>query len=225
MGARAFAQIATERVAWVASGQIEVIEAAGAAIAEAIAAGHRIWVTQTSHTLHTEATRRAGGLMAVDVLEDPADLAAGDVVLAGTSAGTFEDVIETALVAVARGAVVVALTQLPFELDERVPVAHGSGRRLSEIAHLVVDLGGPFGDGEFTLADPDGRQVQVIPSSGITGVLALWMILAEALERLVLAGTPPLVWQSNLIPGAPERNAALMEVRNRTGKGYRDVRT
>lgn len=224
MGARAFAEIAADRVAWIATEQIQVIEAAGAAVAEAIAAGHRIWLTQTSHTLHTEATRRAGGLMSVDVLDDPALLRAGDVVVAGTSAGTFEDVVETALVAAARGALVVALTQLRFELDERVPVTHATGRRLSEIAHLVVDLGGPFGDGEFTLADPDGRQVQVIPSSGITGVLALWMILAEALDRLVLAGTPPLVWQSNLIPGARERNTALMEVRVRTGKGYRDVR-
>ena len=223
MGARAFAEIAAARVAWVASEQIQVIEAAGSAVAEAIAAGHRIWLTQTSHTLHTEATRRAGGLMSIEVLDDPGDLRAGDVVLVGTSAGTFEDVVETALVAVARGAVVVAMTQLPFELDKRVPVTHHSGRRLSEIAHLVVDLGGPFGDGEFTLADPDGRQVQVIPSSGITGVLALWMILADALDRLVLAGTPPLVWQSNLIPGARERNAALLEVRERTGKGYRDM--
>ena len=223
MGAREFGEIAAARVAWVASDQLGQIEAAGARIADAIATGHRVWVTPTSHTLHTEATRRAGGLMAVHVLEDLDTVEAGDVVLAGTSAGTFADIVEAAIVATQRGAFVVALTQLSFETDARVPSTHASGRVLSEVADLVVDLGGPFGDGEFVLSDPDGRAVQIIPSSGVTGVLALWMIMAEAVERLVAAGTPPFVWQSNLIPGAPERNAALVAAYEQTRKGYRDA--
>jgi uncharacterized phosphosugar-binding protein len=206
---------------WLVREQLPATQAAGRAVADAIVGGHRVWVTQTSHTLHTEATRRAGGFMAVHVLDDDAAIEAGDVVLAGTSAGTFDSIVETALVARARGAVVVSLTQLPFERDARMPSAHPSGRRLSEIADIVVDLGGPFGDGEFDLPDADGREVQVIPSSGVTGVLALWMIFAEALDLLVSRGTPPLVWQSNLIDGARERNSALVGEYERTRTGYR----
>lgn len=221
MGAAEFGAIATRRVEWLVREQLAPIVAAGRAVADAIAAGHRVWVTQTSHTLHTEATRRAGGFMAVHILEDRDAIEAGDVVLAGTSAGSFADIIETAVEARRRGAVVVSLTQLSFELDPRLGSTHPSGRRLSEVAHIAIDLGGPFGDGEFSLPDPDGHDVEVMPSSGVTGVLALWMVFAETLDRLVAVGTPPLVWQSNLVPGALDRNRAVLETYERTRIGYR----
>ena len=222
MGAAEFGALGVGRVMWLVGEQVDGIRAAGRLGAEALAGGHRVWVTQTSHTLHTEATGRAGGFVAVHPLADEADIEAGDVVLAGTSAGTFASIVESAIVARGRGAAVVSLTQLAFERDPQMPSAHPSGRRLSEVADIVIDLGGPFGDGEFDLPEPDGRVVQVIPTSGVTGVVALWMILAEALDLLVAAGTPPLVLQSNIMEGGGDRNRALLEAYRDTRRGVRD---
>ena len=47
MGAREFGEIAAVRVARVVADQLSQIEAAGALIADAIATGHRVWVTPT----------------------------------------------------------------------------------------------------------------------------------------------------------------------------------
>src|SRR5438046_3001011 len=90
--------------------QLPAIERAGAMVADAIGAGHRVWVAKTTHCLHDELTFRAGGLMAIHILDDPIAIEAGDVVLIGTNAGTTFLTVETALIARARGATSVALT-------------------------------------------------------------------------------------------------------------------
>jgi uncharacterized phosphosugar-binding protein len=217
MTARAYAAVVVPRIVEMIAGQERAIAEAGSAVAAAIASGHRLWVTQTSHTIHFEATHRAGGLMAVHVLQDIATVEAGDVVLVGTSAGTTAGVVDLAISARDLGAVVVALTGVAFETDPRLGSEHPSGRLLHEVADVVVDLGSPYGDGEFDLPDTD---VQILPSTGATGVVALWMIVAEAVSLLVASGKRPLVWQSNLLPGAIERNADLSAHYERTRRGY-----
>ncbi len=215
--AHAFGDIILERIAWVVREQLPAIERAGVLIADAIAAGHRVWVTQTSHTLHLEATHRAGGFMAADVLEGVASIERGDVVLLGTSAGTSAGTVDLAITSREHGAVLIAFTQVGFETDPRVGSAHPSGRLLHEVADLVVDLGGPFGDGEFVLP---GTAVNILPASGATGVVALWMTFAEAVKRLAEQGHSPLVWQSNLLAGSSERNAELHREYESTRLGY-----
>jgi len=53
--------------------------------------------------------------------------------------------------------------------------------------------------------------LRIIPSSGITAMVVMWMILADASERLVNCRQMPLFWQSVLVPGATERNAKVRE--------------
>ena len=113
------------------------------------------------------------------------------------------------------GAVVIALTSVDFERDPRVASEHPSGQSLHQAADVVVDLQSPYGDGEFELAG-----VAILPSTGATGVVALWMIFAEAVSLLVARGKLPLVWQSNLLPGAIARNAAVSAGYERTRRGY-----
>lgn len=220
MTARDYAAVVVPRITRMIASQTAAIEEAGRAVATAIGDGHRVWVTQTSHTIHTEATHRAGGLMAVHVLEDLGTVERGDVVLVGTSAGTTAGPIDLALGARERGATVIALTSVAFENDPRVASEHPTGQSLHQAADVVVDLGSPYGDGEFELA---GTGVQILPSTGATGVVALWMIFAEAVSLLEAAGRTPLVWQSNLLPGAIERNAAVHSGYERTRQGF--VRT
>lgn len=197
--------------------QLPGIERAGQIVADAIGSGHRVWLTQTSHALHDEVTRRAGGLMAAHVLHDPITIAPGDVVLAGTNAGTAAPYIEIAREARTRGATVIVLTQLNFERQPDLVLGHPRGQRLHELADLVIDLGGEIGDGELPFGDSG---VQILPSSGVTGIVALWMIFGEAVARLTAQGKPPLMWQAIQLPGAVARNAALQEEYLRTGLGY-----
>ena len=197
--------------------EMGAIERAGEAVAAAVGGGGRVWMARTSHALHDEATGRAGGLMAVHVLHDPVAIQPGDAVIAGTNAGTTFLAVETARLAKARGATVIALTQMPYETHPDLILEHPTGRRLHEEADIVIDLGGAVGDGELPLIPGEPA---LLPSSGATGVVALWMVFGVAVERLVAAGTPPLVWQSIQLPGAAERNAPILAAYRQTGVGY-----
>jgi uncharacterized phosphosugar-binding protein len=174
-------------------------------------------MAQTTHCLHGEATYRAGGFMAAHILEDPIVIEPGDVVIEGTPAGTSGLAIDIALAAKARGATLIALTQLVFEHDPRIVRQHATGGRLSELADIVIDLGGSYGDSELELLSPDLR---VIPASGVTGMVAMWMIFAGAMDALLADGKLPLMWQSMLVPGATERNQTLRERYLRDRLGY-----
>jgi len=206
MSAEAFLDALLPQLEELRRGQLHAIQRAAVAVADSIEQGGRIWMAQTTHCLHGEATYRAGGFMAVHILEDPIVIAPGDVVIEGTPAGTSGLAIDLALAAKTRGATLIGLTQLVFERDPRIVLQHSTGLRLCELADIVIDLGGAYGDGELDFLSTG---VQVIPSSGITGMAAMWMIFAEAIDVMLARGVAPLMWQSMLVPGASERNQAL----------------
>jgi uncharacterized phosphosugar-binding protein len=197
------------------------IERAGQLVAASIGGGHRVWVTKTTHCLHTEAHYRAGGLVTAHVLEEPLVIEAGDTVLMGTNAGTTFIAVETATIARERGAHVVVLSQLVYERSELIESWHPSGRRLHELGDVVVDLGGSVGDGVMELLDTG---VRIMPSSGVTGMVAMWMIFSEAVARLCAEGKVPMVTQSLQLPGATPRNEALIAEYRRTRVGYTPAR-
>lgn len=186
-------------------GQSTEIEAAAVAVADAIDSGHRVWIAETTHCLHDEGTYRAGGLMAVHRLTDPVAIEGDDAVLIGTNAGTTALTVDLALISRERGAVPIALTQLPYEMDPRLVPEHTSGKRLSEVADIVIDMGGQYGDTELTFTSED-RSFAAIPGSGVAEVMIMWMIFARATELLCERGTPPLIWDSMQMPGVHAEN-------------------
>jgi len=223
-----------------ATTQAEPIAAASAAVANAIAAGHRVFVAATSHVLHTELYLRAGGLAAVHPLGETPDLATpmlelsddvlrgdgdfrpetGDVVLVGTNAGTDAGTVQVALAARAAGCAVVGLTCVAYERWPDVVVEHPDGGKLVDIADIVIDVGGAIGDGVIEL---DGLDTAVGPTSGVVLAAAAWAILVDAAERLLDRGLTPIVYRSVQIPGAEalfhERRAEY----GRTRHGYEDA--
>lgn len=208
-----------ERVSWIVAEQMEPINAAAAAIADAIGSGHRVWIAETTHCLHDEVTYRAGGLMAVHKLADPIAIEPGDVVMIGTNAGTNALTVDLALLSRERGAVTIALTQLPYEMDPRLTSEHVSGKRLSEVSDIVVDLGGQYGDAELMFTAGD-RSFAAIPGSGVVQVLAAWMMFAGATEMLCERGTPPLIWDSMQMPGVHVENLKRFASYRATRIGY-----
>jgi uncharacterized phosphosugar-binding protein len=151
------------------------------------------------------------------VLDDPIVIERGDVIVMGTNAGTTFISVEIATIARERGARVVVLTQLTYETSPLIESKHPSGKRLNEVGDVVVDLGGAVGDGVMELADTG---VRVMPSSGVIGMLAMWMIFSEAVARLVEQGKIPMATQSLQLPGATPRNEKLIAEYRRTRVGY-----
>ena len=196
------------------------IRAAGAAAGDALSGGGKVWVSETTHCLHGEATYRAGGLMAVHVLTDPAAVQPGDCVIEGTPVGVTGLAVETALKAKVRGATLVALTNVAFEQDPRAVLEHPTRGRLHELADVVVDLAGPVGDGVFE--DPRSG-IRVLPHSGVTGMVAMWMILAEAAAVLAERGEAPRWYECVALEGAQERNRREREAYLTTGMGVVEV--
>ena len=216
--------------------QAEPIAAAAAAVAEAIAAGHRVFVAATSHVLHTELYLRAGGLAAVHPLGETPDLATpmlqlsadvlrgdgdfrpepGDVVLVGTNAGTDAGTVQVALAARAAGCVVIGLTCVAYERWPDVVVEHPDGGKLVDIAEIVIDIGGVVGDGVIEL---DGLDTAVGPTSGVVLAAAAWAILVDAAERLLDRDMTPIVYRSVQIPGAEELFRERKAVYERTRRG------
>ncbi len=203
--ARQYSTQVLARLERMADDQAVAIEAGSAAVAGAIGNGHRVWIAETTHCLHDEGTYRAGGLMAVHRLADPVAIEGGDVVLIGTNAGTTALTVDLALISRDRGATSVALTQIPYEMDPRLVPEHASGKRLSEVADIVVDMGGQYGDTELTFTS-GSRRFAAIPGSGVAEVMVMWMIFARATELLCERGTPPLIWDSMQMPGVHAEN-------------------
>lgn len=201
--------------------ELPAIREAGGIVARAIGSEHRIWVTRTTHCLHGEAYYRAGGLVPVHILEDPITVEAGDAVLMGTNAGTTHVSVEIASIARERGASVIVLSQLVYETSPLIRPLHPSGKRLHELGNVVVDLGGSVGDGVMELLDTG---VRIMPSSGVTGMVAMWMILSEAVARLIEEKKVPMVTQSLQLPGATPRNERLIAEYRRTRVGYTPLR-
>jgi uncharacterized phosphosugar-binding protein len=193
------------------------VRRAGALVAASIGGGHRVWVSKTTHCLHSEAHYRAGGLVPAHVLEEPLAIEAGDTVLMGTNAGTTFIAVEIASIARQRRAHVVVLSQLEYERSSLIESKHPSGKRLHELGDVVVDLGGSVGDGVMELLDTG---VRIMPSSGVTGMVAMWMIFSEAVALLCAEGKVPMVTQSLQLPGATPRNEALIAEYRRTRVGY-----
>jgi len=218
----------------VAETQRAAIEQAGAAVADALAAGHRLWAFGTGHSalVAEELYGRAGGLADVRaVLESSLmigdgldrstalerltgvaaallagrDLAAGDVVVIASNSGRNAVPVEFAEQCWDRGAVVVAVTSLAHSrsVTSRAP----SGRRLFEVADIVIDNCGVPGDAVVPI---DGVPEAVGPTSTVAGTLIAQAIVVEACARLVAAGiTPKVLRSANSDPPAPRAESPL----------------
>ena len=97
----------------------------------------------------------------------------------------------------------IAVTSL--EHTNAVTPKHPSGKRLAEVADVVIDTLAPYGDTTLTLGDGIG----VGAVSSITAAFIAQVLTIMVAERLVQAGKTPPVYISANIPGGDEHNHAL----------------
>src|SRR5581483_11384500 len=113
--------------------------------AEALMRGQRLYVSpDTSHTLHTELTGRAGGFIDLTILRDRRTLRAGDVVIIGTNAGFDASTVGLALHCQVVGAQTIGITSVSFE--KAIRSVDDSGKMLHEVVDICIDQGGVPGD-------------------------------------------------------------------------------
>lgn len=134
-------------------------------------------------------------------LLDKSHVKEGDVLIQVSNSGKEPFTVGVGVEAKKRGLKVIALTSLDF--SKQVESKHSSGKRLFEIADVVVDLCAPFGD---AVLDVPGVDTQVGATSGVMTAVALWALMTEITGVLADKGHPPAVYRSVNMPGGFEFN-------------------
>ncbi|MCP2322148.1 putative phosphosugar-binding protein [Hamadaea flava] len=229
----AYAEVARAAVERLITTQRDAIAEAGRLVADALTAGGVLQAYGTGHSraVALELVGRAGGLIPANQLAirdlvyygdakpadilDPlleresgvaeriwalADIRPADVFVIASNSGGNTAVVEMVQLAQSRGHRVIAITSVDHATTaQRSP-------SLAELADVVIDNGAPWGDAAVPL--PEGDRFG--PLSGLTGVLAANLLVAEVVGRQMAAGTPSLVYRSANTPGGYERNAEIL---------------
>lgn len=138
-------------------------------------------------------------------LYDLAPIEAGDVFVIASNSGINGSIVGMAEVAKKNEHPVVAITSLQH--GAQVESRHPSGRKLTDLADVVLDNGGPFGDAVLPL--PGGGAVCAV--SSITAALLAQLLTAEVVRRLIEAGDTPPVYLSANVPGGDVHNDGLLQ--------------
>jgi uncharacterized phosphosugar-binding protein len=126
-----------------------------------------------------------------------------DVFVMASQSGINGCVVELALLVKQRGHHLIAITST--EHTARVSPRHPSGRRLADIADVVLDNGAPYGDALLPL--PGGGSVCAV--SSVTNALLAQLVVAEVVRRMEAAGQAPPIYRSANVPGGDEHNITL----------------
>lgn len=203
----------------------QAIDAAARAVADAIQndKGYFLFGSGHSALIAQEAFWRAGGLAPAlpiqDALQGDAerlpgyalrllahyDVQPGGVMLIVSNSGINPLPIEMALESKARGLTVIAVTCLSH--SKEVASRHPSGRKLHELADIIIDTQGLPGDAALEIPSVPGR---VGPTSTVLGAAIINAVTVAAAVHLAERGlVPPVLVSSNLPEGDPH-NARLM---------------
>ncbi|MFI6930895.1 sugar isomerase domain-containing protein [Streptomyces sp. NPDC050287] len=144
--------------------------------------------------------RRAG---VAERLYDLADPHPQDLFVVISNSGVNSVIVEMALRVKERGHRLLAITSLTH--TRAVPAGHVSGRKLADLADVVLDNAAPRGDALLEL--PGGGAVCAL--STLTGVMLVQMTVAEASGQLLATGERPPVYVSANVPGGFEGNLEL----------------
>jgi uncharacterized phosphosugar-binding protein len=214
--------------------QQEKIQQAAQMVADQIAADRIVYILGSGHSLMVaaEAYHRAGGLAPIDIIHDRTfgraercqgyakqlldwyDPPAGSLVFIISQSGRNALAIEMALECKARGIQTIAITSLAH--SQSVTARHPCGKRLFEIADLVIDNCGVVGD---AILEIEGLPGKFTPTSTIAGAFIMDAIMAQAIENLVKMGIQPPVFISANVEGGDEHNKKVFAKYQRLIKG------
>ncbi|MGW1025245.1 sugar isomerase domain-containing protein [Streptomyces sp. NPDC002577] len=126
-----------------------------------------------------------------------------DLFVVISNSGVNNVIVEMALHTKEHGHRLLAITSLTH--TRAVPAGHPSGKKLADLADVVLDNAAPRGDALLEL--PGGGSVCAL--STLTGVMLVQMTVAEAASLLLASGDRPPVYVSANVPGGFEGNLEL----------------
>lgn len=194
--------------------------------------------TGHSHILAREISLRAGTLAPVNLIYDPSlagslqmekssylerlegyakilmdyvDPSQEDIFIIISNSGRNAVPVEMALEARKRGHKVIGLTSVAY--SRSTTSRHPSGKRLFEIADVVLDNCGKPGDAVLKLPPLDQR---LGPTSTITGAYLLNAVMVQAAFNLIERSIePPVLWSGNLDEGMDRNERIFQKYRRR----------
>jgi uncharacterized phosphosugar-binding protein len=128
----------------------------------------------------------------------------GDPFLIASNSGINGSVVEFALLVRQHDHPVIAVTSVAHSTS--VEPRHPSGRRLLDLADVVIDTGAPPGDAALEL--PDGTRTGAL--SNLAGVVIGQLLTEGVCRRLLAAGITPPVYRSMNLPDGDTANADLL---------------
>lgn len=215
--------------------QKAALEQAAEAIFESLKQGGVLHVFGSGHSIGVaqEAFHRAGGLVPVNLihgtfltpLTSPKvsgkmerlsgvasillgrhDLRPGEVLIVVSNSGINAVPVEIAIEARQHGLLVIAVTSLAH--SRAVPARHPSGKRLFEVADVVLDNCGEPGDAAVTYPGWGGKAG---PTSAVAGIFLMNRLVCRVVERYLAEDLTPPVYLSANLPGGDEHNRRLEE--------------
>jgi uncharacterized phosphosugar-binding protein len=155
-------------------------------------------------------------------------ISAGDTLLVFSHGGRNAAPVEAAMYARDHGVTVIAVTS---KQNLSRPAGHSSGKRLADVADIVIDTCVPVED---ALVDVDGWPAPVAGASTIVACACVGELIARVAERLAAKGVTLPTFVSPTVPGASvqsndhvfaahaERLREAVNAASPTGKGSPD---
>jgi uncharacterized phosphosugar-binding protein len=129
-------------------------------------------------------------------------LVEGDAMVLFSHSGINAVILDMAVEAKERGMALVGVTSIPH--SSQVESRHSSGKRLYEIADVVVDTGVPLRD---AAVDIEGVDDPVGPTSTVVAVAAAHAIVSATVEELAARGISPRIMVSPNVRDAAAAHA------------------
>lgn len=213
--------------------QCDKINTAGKMIAHTHMSSHKFFVTGSghSHTVAEEFYGRAGGLAFpipimtteltleehptkssyierlpgyAEILGRLYGIGEGDLLLVTSNSGRNAYPVEIALYAKEHGAKVIAITNVDH--SSKTCSRHFSGKKLMDLADLVIDNCGVVGDSALQL---EGMRASIAPTSTMANAFIVQTMVAACCEELLKNGIEPPVFFSLNSDGNEETNEEL----------------
>jgi len=130
-----------------------------------------------------------------------------DIFIICSNSGVNAALVEVARLVKQHGHKLVAVTAL--EHSRPAESRHPSGKKLYELADIVIDNCGPFGDAMLTMPGGLGKACSI---SSVTGALIAQMLTVETIGNLLARGIKPPIFLSANIPGGIEQGQRLQSL-------------
>ena len=202
---------------------------------DAVVGGHNIFAFGCSHAglLALELYYRTGGMAVINpvrapglcldidpatmtsqlermseygkIIVDNQPLGEGDVIIIHSVSGRNTVTVDVAERAREKGAKVIALTNMAY--SKSVTSRHPSGKRLFEVADVVLDNHGCIGDGAIEIP---GLAEKVGPTSTAVGAAMLNAMMTQAVDLIQQAGVTVPVFMSANVDGGDKHNKEML---------------